>query len=107
MKKTLGKFGRSSLIKFPVWLFAYLIIHADRKSGALTRKYQTIAVDMGVPARTIRRWMVILRQHRYVDVESTGRSLVIHIRKWRSISTLPRVAGNNVKTVPGAPLRVA
>lgn len=80
-------------MKSAIWLFMYLIIHADRKSGTLTRKYQTIAADTGIAARTIRRWMLALRQHKYVEVESTGRSLVIHIRRWRSISTLPRVSG--------------
>ncbi|OLE55412.1 MAG: hypothetical protein AUG51_02845 [Acidobacteria bacterium 13_1_20CM_3_53_8] len=79
-------------VKSAIWLFLYLIIHADRKSGTLIRKYQTIAGDMGIAARTIRRWLLILRQYKYVEVDYTGRSLIIHIQKWRSIATLPRVS---------------
>jgi len=79
-------------IKCALWLLVYLIIHANRKTGELSRKYQTIADDMGIKARTIRRWLLILRQNKYVQVESTGRSLVIHIVKWRSISKLPRAS---------------
>ncbi len=80
-------------MKCAIWLLVYLIIHANRKSGVLSRKYQTISDDMGITVRTIRRWLLILRQNRYVEVESTGRSLVIHIVKWRSISKLPKVSG--------------
>ncbi len=79
-------------MKSAVWLYLYLIIHADRLTGRLVRKYETIAFDMEVPSRTIRRWMMMLRRNRYIDVESTGRSMVIHIRKWKSSSALPRVA---------------
>jgi hypothetical protein len=82
-------------MKCAIWLFLYLIIHANRKSGLLTRKYQTISDDMGITARTVRRWLLTLRQNRYVQVESTGRALVIHIAKWRSISKLPKASGKS------------
>ncbi|MDQ3802267.1 MAG: helix-turn-helix domain-containing protein [Acidobacteriota bacterium] len=74
------------------WLFAYLIIHADRQTGSLTRRYRTIAADMGIPERTVRRWLFVLRRHGYVIARQTGRSLVIHISKWRALSGTGRVA---------------
>jgi hypothetical protein len=66
-----------------LWLFLYLIIHADRVSGALRRKYVTIAHDMRVSERSIRGWMATLRRHGYVKTTSTGRGQVIHIEKWK------------------------
>jgi hypothetical protein len=69
-----------------IWLFLYLIIHADRRTGRLMRRYETIAADMSRPSRTIRKWMLTLRRYGYVEVARTGRSLVIHIQKWRAVS---------------------
>ena len=68
-----------------LWLFLYLVLHADRGTGRLTRRYQTIARDTGIPARTIRRWLLTLRRQNYVTVTSSGRALVIHIRRWKSL----------------------
>ena len=66
-----------------VWLYLYCIIHADRKTGVLTRRLSTIAVDMHIPLRTVRRWLSILRNLDYVKVQQTGRSSVIHISRWK------------------------
>lgn len=69
-----------------LWLFIYLIIHADPKSGVLNRKYQTIAGEMGISPRTLRLWLARLARHRYVTVTQTGRSQVIHISRWKNAS---------------------
>ena len=74
-----------------LWLFLYLVIHADRERGTLGRKYKTIAEDMGVRTRTIRAWMSKLRRHDYVSVTSSGRALFIHIHKWKTFSAPPDV----------------
>lgn len=66
-----------------VWLYLYLIIHADRRTGRLVRRSLTIAQDMHVPLRTIRRWLAILRDEEYASVLLTGRSLIIHIHRWK------------------------
>ncbi len=68
-----------------VWLYLYLIVHANRTTGILFRKTITIAVDMGIPIRTIQHWLNLLRKHNYVLTQSTGRSLIITITKWRPI----------------------
>jgi hypothetical protein len=69
-----------------IWLYLYLIIHADPKSGTLGRKYNTIAKDMGVKPRTIRAWLAKLHKGGYILAQSNGRSLLIHISKWKSLA---------------------
>ena len=76
-----------------VWLFIYLLIHADRKAGSVRRKYTTIAHDMNVSEGTIRNWMRRLRRHQYVTAVSTGRGLLIHIRRWKTYIAAERVSG--------------
>jgi hypothetical protein len=72
-------------IKGALGLYLYLLMHADRRSGRLVRKYGTIARDMGFPVRTIRAGMARLHFYEYVRITKTGRALVIDIPKWRSI----------------------
>jgi len=74
-------------IRSALWLFIYLIVHADRKKGELMRKCKTISLDMGIKKRTIRNWLRILKKHRYIAIKNTGRYLLIRIKKWRPILT--------------------
>ena len=66
-----------------VWLFLYLLVNADRKTGSLFRKIETISDDMGISRDTIMRWLVILRRGGYIATQSNGRCLNIQINKWR------------------------
>jgi hypothetical protein len=75
--KHISKLGQA------VWLYLYCILHADRKTGILTRRLSTIALDMHVPLRTVRRWLSVLRNNDYVKVQQTAHSLVIHICRWK------------------------
>jgi len=68
-----------------LWLFVYFIIHADRKTGTLFRRIQTIAGEMGVSRRTVCTWLSVLRRHQYITTKSTGRALMIAITKWRPL----------------------
>ena len=68
-----------------VWLYLYLIIHADRKTGKLYRKISTIEKDIGIPKRTVQMWLKVLRDHGYIVTTRTGRALVVSISKWRPI----------------------
>ena len=52
-----------------LWLYLYLLIHADRTTGKLTRRYYTIAEDMGVPPRTVRQWTTE-RRKRYLGANT-------------------------------------
>ena len=68
-----------------IWLFSYLLLHADRKTGRLIRKLDTISKERGINKRTIRYWMSKLRQHGYITTNHTGRSLEIFIQKWKPL----------------------
>lgn len=72
-----------------LWLFVYLLIHANRRSGDVYRRVRTIAQDIGLSERTVQIWLKILRDKGYITTERTGRSLIIHINKWRPISRAP------------------
>ena len=68
-----------------IWLYMYLVLHADRQTGILTRKLATIARDMQVNIRTIQYWFAKLRKAGYVMVRNSGRSLEIRIQKWKPL----------------------
>jgi hypothetical protein len=87
-----------------LWLYLYFIIHADPKSGTLGRKYKTVARDMGVKARTVRAWLSKLQKGGYVSAQSSGRSLVIHIRKWKSFFASSKVTHPRSQSVSDLPL---
>jgi DNA-binding transcriptional ArsR family regulator len=77
-------------MKSAIWLFLYFVLHADRKTGRLIRRYDTMAKETGFAKRTIRHWLSILKQHGYVEVERSGGSLaiIIRVQKWKPL--LPR-----------------
>ena len=68
-----------------LWLFIYLLLHADRRSGKLYRRVDTIAVEMGIKPRAIRYWLTVLRKGKYIITSVTGRSLEITIEKWKPL----------------------
>jgi hypothetical protein len=68
-----------------IWLYFYLIVHADRRTGTLYRRIDTIAHDMGVNRATVRRWMSQLASRGYVSRASTGRALQITIERWKRL----------------------
>lgn len=68
-----------------VWLYLYLLLFANRQTGIVRRKLETIAVHTGIKPRTLQRYLSMLRQAGYVDVENTGHSLTITIQKWKPL----------------------
>lgn len=82
-------------------LHLYLISHADRRSGRLKQKYETIARDMGFPVRTIRAWMRRLHFYDYVRITKTGRAMIIDVLRWRPIGLY--AAPLSGTTMPGRP----
>ena len=82
-----------------MWLFGYLILHADRRTGTLYRNVSTVSRDMRVSQRTVQAWLALLRQHGYVRTNTTERFLRIEIGKWR-----PIVRGQAaVRALPASP----
>jgi hypothetical protein len=74
-------------MKQAVWLYLYCLLNADGKTGTLFRRLSTIAKDSGIPKRTIRRWLRILRQYGYINAEYNGHFWQIAITKWKPISS--------------------
>ena len=73
-------------MKNAIWLFLYLLLNANRRSGFLMRKVRTISSDMGIKRDTISRWLDILRREGYIATQNTGRCLNIQIKKWKTLS---------------------
>ena len=69
-----------------VWLFLYLLLNANRRTGFLVRKVETIGADMGIARDTVFRWLRMLREGGYVTTENTGRCLRIQITRWKPLA---------------------
>lgn len=76
---------RSTLGK-AIWLYLYLLVVANWKTGVLFRRLSTIATEIGSNGRSVSRWLATLRKHGYVVTKPTGRALTITINKWRPIA---------------------
>ena len=73
-------------IKQAVWLYLYLLVGANWRTGTLFRRIATIAAETGLNERTVQRWLSTLRKQGYIKTAANGRSLNISITKWRPIS---------------------
>lgn len=73
-------------MKQAIWLFLYLLLNANRKTGWLVRKVRTICADMGIGRETVFRWLKTLRDGGYISTKNTGRCLHIRIEKWKPLS---------------------
>jgi hypothetical protein len=89
-------------MKSAVWLFVYLLLHADRESGFLKRKLKTISLDTGIKARTVRGWLSLLKRSGYIETRNNGRCLVINVKKWRGLGR----KNNDKQSGQSEPLRV-
>jgi hypothetical protein len=74
-------------MRMAIWLLLYCLLTADRKTGCLRRKIKTISHDLGVPARTIKRWLERLRRNGYLTTRSTGHALMIQVMQWKHLQT--------------------
>jgi len=72
-------------MKNAVWLYLYLLLNANRKTGILMRKMKTVANDMGITRDTVLRWLNVLRSSGYIETVNTGRSLTIQVTRWRAL----------------------
>jgi hypothetical protein len=71
-------------MKSALWLYIYLLLNADRKTGSLKRKLRTISLDTGIKERTVKQWLSILKKNGYVEARSTGRCVYLVINKWKN-----------------------
>ena len=73
-------------MKNSVWLFLYLVLHANRRTGVLMRKVRTISRDMGITRDTTLRWLKVLRTEGYIATHNTGRYLTIEVKNWKPLT---------------------
>jgi hypothetical protein len=73
-------------MKNAVWLYLYLLLNANRKTGILMRRIQTVTKDMGVTRDTALRWLKALRSGGYIETVNTGRSLTIQVARWKALA---------------------
>jgi DNA-binding transcriptional ArsR family regulator len=77
-------------IRSALWLYIYLIVHANRKTGELNRRYETIARETGISKRTVRHWLSMLRREGYVEVDRSATVIKIRIQRWKPITKSAR-----------------
>lgn len=84
-------------MKTSVWLFLYLVLHANRRTGLLMRKVRTISKDMGITRDTTIRWLKVLRREGYIATLNTGRYLTIQVKNWKALGGAGRFQQQNRK----------
>lgn len=89
-------------MKNAVWLYLYLLLNANRKTGLLMRKIETVSTGMGITRHTALRWLKVLRSGGYIKTVNTGRSLTIQVARWKA---LPGVGRTNIQRSEIANLR--
>src|SRR5262245_10429239 len=78
-------------MKNAVWLYLYLLLGANRKTGLLMRKIGTVSSDMGITRDTALRWFNALRRGGYVETVNTGRSLTIRVTRWKALPAVGKL----------------
>lgn len=73
-------------MKNAIWLYLYLLLNANRRTGVLMRKTETVRKDMGMTRDTMLRWLNILRSGGYIETINTGRSLTIQVTRWKALA---------------------
>lgn len=73
-------------MKNAIWLYLYLLLNANRKTGVLMRNIETVSRDMGVPRDTTVRWLNVLRTNGYTETVNNGHSLTIQVTRWKPLS---------------------
>lgn len=88
-------------MKQAVWLYLYFLVNANVRQGTLFRRLSTVSKDTGIPARTVRRWLGILKRHQYITAEYNGSFWQITITKWRPITRFHKGNSNWFKRLKG------
>ncbi len=71
--RLIGNDGRSyQRMRQTIWLYLYLVLQLNPKTGRLATKVSTISQDMGIKQETIRSWLGHLRRKGYVSVKRDG-----------------------------------
>lgn len=66
-----------------IWLFLYLLIYADRKTGIVHRTQESMHLDSGLSVRSIQSHLRRLKKNSYISTGKKGRYLAITILRWK------------------------
>lgn len=67
------------------WMLFYVILHADPRTGILACRRSVIADRMGMPLRTVQRWLTQLEQSGYVTITDRNAVARITVQRWKSL----------------------
>ncbi len=72
-------------LRMAVWLLLYLIVHANRRTGAVRSYRTTIARRMKLPLRTVQRWLWCLEREGYVTLSMGAEGPIIRVLRWKPL----------------------
>ena len=75
-------------MKNAIWLFLYLIVNVNKRTGKLDSKIAIISAETGIKEEILRNWLGHLKKHNYVSTQRQKDSLIITISKWRTVQEL-------------------
>jgi hypothetical protein len=81
------------------WMLVYVILHARRETGVLRQRRAVIARRMGLPLRTVQRWLNHLARCGYVAVANQGDVAEIRVARWKSLAHHARSGAR--RAIPG------
>lgn len=84
-----------------VYLLGYLIRRSNWESGVTHVTLPSISEAMGVPIRTIERWMRALREHGYISTRRTAFGTLVTIADYEPISKTHGVKHKPPKAAQG------
>lgn len=88
--RLIGNDGRSyQRMRQTIWLYLYLILQLNPRTGRLLTKVSTISQDMGIKQETIRSWLGHLRRKGYVSVKRQGGYWLITVTGLKPIPETP------------------
>jgi len=88
--RLIGSDGRNyKRMRQTIWLYLYLILQLNPRTGRSVTKVSTISRDMGIKQETIRSWLGHLRRKAYVSVKRQGDYLMIGLTGLKPIPETP------------------
>lgn len=75
-------------MKQAIWLYLYLIVAANQKTGKLISSLSAISSENGIREETLQSWLGHLKKHGYVVIEKQGDLILFRLTKWSMVSKL-------------------
>lgn len=66
-----------------IWLYLYLLLLVNRKTGSLSKRQKDMANDLGFSVRTIQNHLFQLKKNGYITIEKQVKMPKIKIAKWK------------------------